>query len=288
MSASVSLSPPVDFGEISWQTTDANGVEWYCENLAGWSDLPETDAVLISRALDYGGYFSDTYYEGRVLTLSGAIVAPDQFSLQRALNALRSQHWQCLRASVPLAVSEVDGWKYLDVRAGKTPLGVTYISPLAVRVTIELFAAWPVKHNQVKTLTAQASSAGAGRTYPRGGPNPWWQYGASGSTGDMRPVNDGNAVVRPQFTITGPVVNPRIINADQGRMLRFNINLVAGDILGIDTDTHSVVLNQVGNRRYVLSADSAWFELLPGTNLIQYRSDSNSGSLTCYFTDGWW
>jgi hypothetical protein len=282
------ISPPVTFGGIDWHTTDSEGVEWYCENLSGWSDLPETDAELMARALDYGAYYGDTYYAARLLVLDGAIVAPNQYALISALNDLRSQHWQSLRADVPLTVSEADGPKYLNVRAGKTAMTVHYISPLAVRVSIELYAAWPVKRNDVKSLTAQATTPGHGRTYPRGGSNPWWRYGESGSTGDMRVTNNGNAIVRPQFVIAGPVTNPRIINADQNRVLAFNIALMAGDLLGIDTDTHAVVLNNVGNRRYVLSSDSAWFELMPGVNTIQYRSDTNSGSLTCYFTDGWW
>lgn len=282
-------SPAVSFGNINWQTKDESGVEWCCEDLQGWADLPETNAELHPRSLDYGAYFNDTWYGARILTLTGAILAPDQYLLQLALGALRAQHWDSLRADIPLTVKEVDGSKYLAVRAGKVSVTVTYISPLAVRISMELFAAWPVKRDAVRTLTAEGTTAGVGRTYPRGGDNyPWWTYGASGSTGDLEAVNAGNAPVRPQFTIAGPVVNPSIYHVQSDCRLKFDITLAAGDVLGIDTDTHAVVLNDVSNRRYVLTSDSAWFEFGPGVNTIQYRSDNNSGVLTCYYSDGWW
>ena len=284
----LSLSPPVAFGDIEWQTIDANGTEWYCENLNGWADLPETDAALLARPLDHGAYYGDTYYGPRILVLDGAIVAQSIDALQTALHALRYQHSQSLKVDTPLAVSEIDGLKYLNVRASKAALTVHYISPFAVRVAIELAAAWPIKLNDARSLTAQGTSAGAGRTYPRGGAYDWWTYGASGSSGDIQAVNNGNAIVRPLFTIEGPVTNPRIIHVEQDRKLQFNITLAAGDILGVDTDTHAVVLNELGNRRYVLSTDSAWFELLPGANTLQYRSDTNTGVLTCIYSDGWW
>ena len=283
-------SPPVTLGSVRFEAdvTDDSGVLWLCEDLAGWAEPPGTTQDPAKRPLDHGGWFSDSWYLPRLLTLGAVIDAPDPGALQAALHSLRSQLAASVRASVTLLVEELDGTRSLAVRASQTVPGVSYLGDRAVRLAVELVAAWPIKAGASRSASAAGNTPGVGRTYPRGGPNPWWTYGPSGSTGDMSPVNAGNAPVHPVWVINGPVTNPRIISPDQGRTLSFAITLAVGDVLAADTDTRTVVLNQLGNRRYVLTPDSAWFDLLPGQNNVQFRSSSNTGSVTVYYSDGWW
>ena len=176
----------------------------------------------------------------------------------------------------------------MTVRTHHPLLGVDYLTPTVARVTFELVAPWPIKRGASHSESTGGQERGEGRTYPRPDVNGWWAYGRAGSSGNIVATNAGNAPVRPQFLIAGPCVNPQIIAATQNRRLDFDITLAEGDVLGVDADTHAVVLNDVANRRYLLTADSAWFDLLPGENLLQYRPDDNSGTLTVYWSDGWW
>ena len=281
-------TPTVTFGSILWQTVDADGTAWICENLEGWPDTPESDATVVDRTFDHGAWVGEGWYGPRVLTLAGAVQAEDRAGLQKALHQVRGQHARALAQDVTLTVNELDGAKSLTVRTSKAGFAVKYLTPTTARVAFELVAGWPVKQSAVRSASAGGVFAGGERTYPRPDANGWWAYGAAGASGDVQATNNGNAPVRPKFVIAGPVVDPRIIHQQQGRKLDFAITLAEGDRLDIDAMTHSVLLNDVSNRRYVLTPDSAWFDILPGQNTIQFRSDSNTGQLTVYWADGWW
>ena len=282
-------SPVVEFGTVRFNTADdVDGVMHACENLTGWADMPESDSHLYTRSQDYGAWYGDPFYGPRILELHAALVAPTRASLAAAINRLKAAHWRALRDGIDLAVTEVDGRRMLTVRPTGQAMTVHYLNPTAARIELEMAAGWPVKRSTSRTLTAVGHSPGVGRRYPRGGDLPFRTYGAAGTSGDMRPANAGNAIVRPVAVIAGPVTNPQIIAPNQHRRLAFATQLGAGDQLAVDFDSHTVVLNQAGNRLYVLTPDSAWFDLLPGENLIQYRSETNSGTCTLIFTDGWW
>jgi hypothetical protein len=290
----------VIWGEIGWQLLDqGTGVEFICENLDGWAGLPPANPTSIDRPFDYGTFSGRGWYLARQLNLTGVLLAPNREQLQEALHNLRKQHWLCLREMALLTVNELDVAKWLKVRTTTSGMTATYITPSALRVEIELLAPWPVKQSDSRQVATGAAEAGSGRHYPRptadmipGDPGSrdgaFRRYGPLSASGNIQTELMGNAPVRPRFRIEGPVTNPIIYAADQNRRLAFGIVLQAGDMLDVDADAHSVILNNLESRRYTLTNDSAWFDLHPGVNDIQYRSSSNSGSLTMFFADGWW
>lgn len=87
-------------------------------------------------------------------------------------------------------------------------------------------------------------------------------------------VNAGTVSTKPVITIQGPVTNPVVQNATTGKSLRFNLTLAANDILTVDTDVRSVVLNGTASRRGTLSYDSVWWDLQPGQNTILFSADA--------------
>jgi hypothetical protein len=283
-------TPVIGLGQLTWNATDAEtGVDFICEDLTGWADLPASNAPVLNRTFDHGAWSGPGWYGPRVLELHGALAAPDRASLQAALHKVRGEHARALTESSVLSVLELDGEKRLGVRAGSPILAVHYVSAIAARVTFELVAPWPVKRSADRSGSAGAHERGIGRRYPRpSADDAFRRYGAPSRTGDLHLINAGNAPVRPTFVFAGPSRNPQVAAVRQGRTLRFLIDLAAQDRLFVDEDTHAVLLNEVGNRRHVLSHDSAWFDLLPGDNWLQYRSDDNSGTLTVTYTDGWW
>lgn len=282
--------PLVGWGETLWNSYDPEtNVEFICENLEGWAGLPAGDPSSVNREFDYGSFSGRGWYGPRLLTLTGVLLARNRDDLQRALHKVRATHWRTLMETAVLAVAEVDGEKRLGVRTTTSTMNASYLTPTCLRVEVELQAAWPIKRGLPQTGITDVPGGAVGRHYPRPtADNGFRLYGPLGSSGNLVLTNVGNAPVRPQFEITGPVVNPSIWHAQQNRHLGLVIELGEQDRLWLDADTHAIVLNGVANRRSVLATDSAWFDLTPGLNTIQYRPSSGEGTLQVFFNAGWW
>jgi hypothetical protein len=85
-------------------------------------------------------------------------------------------------------------------------------------------------------------------------------------------VNNGNFAGRAKITITGQINNPKIYNLTTGRYFKLNLNMVAGDVLVLDTETAAADLNGVN----VLSAradGSNWLFVNSGTNFFLLTGD---------------
>jgi hypothetical protein len=256
-------SPLVYLDDIWWQATDNDGIDWLLINVDGWSGSPESDIAMTRRALQHGNWASQGTYQARRIVLSGWLLAPDAGLLLDAINHLAAIHANALNQPVEFGVNEIDGvLKYLEVMSSQPALTVQYQGPGVAQVGMEFIAPWPIKAGPAQVTTTKGSTALA---------------------------MNGNAVCRPSFVITGPATNPKIAHVEQGLHLGFNITLASTDQLFIDEATRTVLLNNTTNSRYVLTPDSAWFELQPGTNTIQYSdSSSNSGSLDIHWSDAWW
>ena len=296
--------PVVGLGSVLFNSLDTEtDVEFICENLEGWAGLPPGDPTAMNREFDYGSWSGPGWYGPRTLLLTGVLLAPSRLALQLALHKVRAQHWRTLRESAILAVAEVDSEKRLGVRTSTNGMSTAYLTPTCLRVEIELTAAWPVKRGLPKQASTGPPGRSAGRHYPRPsadaalwpgpGPDPnpagaFRRYGPLAESGNLYLTNDGNAPVRPQFHIAGPCTNPTIWHSQQHRHLTFLLTLADGDRLFVDADTHAVLLNDIANRRHTLATDAAWFDLDPGPNTVQYRPEAGAGTLTVYYSDGWW
>lgn len=96
----------------------------------------------------------------------------------------------------------------------------------------------------------------------------------------------GNRPTPPTFTISGPLVDPRIINITDSKSLNFSITLGALDTLVIDTQYKTVTLNGVENRRDALQTLD-WFYLNPGDTEIRLGGGSGAGTLTVSYRNAW-
>ncbi|WP_068922205.1 phage distal tail protein [Planobispora rosea] len=117
------------------------------------------------------------------------------------------------------------------------------------------------------TITSPTSGSG-GLTYPLTYP---LDYGTAGSPANATCTNFGTAETNPTLVLTGPITTPRIINSTLGRTLEFNLDLLAGQTLTIDTDAGTVMLNGTTDRLYTrtnLSVPVEMFEFGPGDNDI--------------------
>lgn len=112
------------------------------------------------------------------------------------------------------------------------------------------------------------------------------------SFGVTVPVTGGTVVVggnRPApaiLTVSGPVVNPRIINVTDGLSLDFVITLGASDTMAIDLLNHTVTLNGVNNVRSSLLAPN-WWLFNPGSTFIVFGGGSGTGNVLIQYRDSW-
>jgi hypothetical protein len=128
---------------------------------------------------------------------------------------------------------------------------------------------------------------------------PWtfpWTFTPGIVSGSVVAVNGGDFEMRPIIVLTGPLTNPTITNSSipGSPSLTFavpggsGLTLVAGALLVIDTDLHSVTYftpgSTVGASRenWVVQGPSTWFDLPPGSNLINLTSlaSSDTGTMT--------
>lgn len=100
----------------------------------------------------------------------------------------------------------------------------------------------------------------------------------AGGSGAASNVGAGTLPARPLIRIRGPVVNPQANNDTTGKLCGFSLTLLTGEVLDIDMDRLTAVLqdgtNKIGNRL----ASAVFWELQRGTNSVQITFDSTTAS----------
>ena len=124
-------------------------------------------------------------------------------------------------------------------------------------------------------------SASNGLTWPLTWPLEWGAVESSAFTA----VNNGTYPASPVFTITGPVVNPRIENLTQGRTMRFIASLAEGDTMVIDARQGARTVRVNGGDRYQPGLE--WFDLNAPGDTIRFGAQSGTGLLTAEWRAAW-
>lgn len=132
------------------------------------------------------------------------------------------------------------------------------------RGAVEFFASDPRVYEDV--LRSSAMTVTQGNT------------AAPGATANMN--GDFLDGVQPVIEISGPSINPRLLNAaDNNRSIRMDVILGSTDLLVVDTKAKTVFIN--GLDRYdIVRSDNQWWSLLPGSNSLLYTRSSTSGVST--------
>lgn len=94
-------------------------------------------------------------------------------------------------------------------------------------------------------------------------------------------INDGSISTPLHITIAGPATNPSVTNETTGEQIRLLQSLTASQVLEIDTKRgqKSVTIIEGSNRQdafQYLDPQSVFFSLVPGNNLLRYKSDNES------------
>lgn len=120
-------------------------------------------------------------------------------------------------------------------------------------------------------------------------------WGDAGHAGTVDVLNSGSAAAHPVVELRGPVQRPVLTRLTDGRRLSYDIALGAGDVLTVDTEAGTVLLNGSTSRLYTATPDSApeqLFQLRPGTTPLVFRSDDTNpdprASVTVRWRDAHW
>lgn len=90
--------------------------------------------------------------------------------------------------------------------------------------------------------------------------------------------NDGNRAAPVIITITGPGINPRVLNDTNGGEVLTGLTLLNGDTLTLDMLNHLAILNGTANRRNAVLVDN-WFLLEPGDNVVRFQLEGGGGTV---------
>jgi hypothetical protein len=261
---------------IPFGAVDGNGVAWILEKVDGWDGPPSVGQV-IQRSADHGGWPSAQFYGPRLLTLTVMASAPTQ--------AARDVAKEQLVQAVP--VSDLATFTYNEpvpkqayVRQNASAnIGMKFPTLVDVVFTIPLVAPDPRKYSTVPLV--QTSTLPAPVINPLTLPVTL----PAGFPGSVPPidsavtcVNSGTFETRPVITVSGPIINPSIVNAVTGQAITFTgLTLAATDQLIISTDARQAFLNGTFAPADV---DSAWWVLTPGSTQVFLTGDNFAGGAT--------
>jgi hypothetical protein len=158
----------------------------------------------------------------------------------------------------PLVVCLEDGeieQRMARVTARAIPIAERYAVD-DVLAQVQLVCADPRRYSisEVAAVASPPTSSG-GLVYPLVYP---LEYGTV-STGAAGVMNAGSEATPIRVVFRGPLTNPRLVTADW--VMGFDITLVAGETLEVDTLEGTALLNGSADRLYLIQASSSPLEL---------------------------
>lgn len=255
------------------------------ETVTGLDSAPYRQTKRDHEGVD-GGFMDAEFEQGRDISLSGVVYANNN-PLEVFLDSLK-ENWAPSTTLIPLYILTNDvGLRVVFVK----PLGCQYDWDALRRtgmaaITFTAYAEDPRIYSGTlqTTILPLGAFVFSGFSFNIAFP---FGFGGVSTTSDGQFVNNaGNRPAPVIMTITGPVVNPIILNDTTSSIMQFVITLGVGETLVIDTQYHTVRLNGVTNRRSVMTVPG-WFLLQKGNNFIRFRGASGTGTLTLSYRASW-
>lgn len=276
----------IEFGQV-----DAHGICWLWQKLEGWDGPDVQGAGVIARSGDHGAWASPQYYAARQMTLTVTASAPTQ--------ALRDTARALLQQAVP--VSDLAMLRYDEPtpkftwvrRSGKVT--EAYPTLADVTFTIGLVAPDPRKYSTAQRslgIGLTPAGVGGGMVEPFTVP---FTLQAAAAPGAATATNGGNFQSPAIAVVTGPVVGPTLSNVSTGQTVSWStLTLNTGDVLVVDLLNRQGYVNptmastspgipSTGGTYWPADAGSAWWQLVPGSNQIQFGGVAASGATATYY-----
>lgn len=261
--------------------TDSQGTMWRVTNFEGWWSSPKPRLALSNRGADHGAFDAPAYFEPRVMTLEGVAVSPNRATHLLARDIVVSV---CADPAVlyPLVVTEPDRPIRRCLVRQSAEVKVADVSDRVCRWSMVLVAPDPFRYANAETAVTLTlpSGADAGLSLPFTVPFIIPMSGVGENRATV--VNAGTFATRPTVVFQGPVTDPAIVNLTQGKTLAFNVTITSGQTLVVDFANRSVLLDGTVSRAYTIAYGSAWWDLQPGSNDIQYAGVGSGTALLTY------
>ncbi|MFD4628516.1 phage tail protein [Streptomyces sp. NPDC058284] len=249
------------------------------EGLTGWEELPGLESSDANRPTGHGGWPGTQWAQPRTITAQLWLAPDPDGGPEAALDALRA-----LRSAT--GIRDEEEWlavrlygETLAVKARVTqrvvPTDRQFLAGRLAKVTLQWKAMDPRRYESVaRRVEIGLPRREPGLTWPLTWPLNW---GTPGSVGEATAENAGSAPAHPLITFTGPCAGPRLANHDSGTWLEYDLSLLLGDVLEVDTAEGSVLFNGTASRRHtavVGSVPEELFTLAPGASRLSFRAQS--------------
>lgn len=265
--------------------TDVNPSSWVTpDGLDGFGQISLRVNTYDNPGED-GGTVSNILLSKRLLTIPGVVTGVDELAYMTNRRAFELA-CSVLRDGVGRPVPRLITFTTQDERHY-----FVYGHVQALNV-LSQYNAWAVFQLQITCpdpqffLAGQVTSGQIARPTGSGVTWPWsWPVNWGATTGGVVTVNNsGNAYTWPLVTFRGPATNPSVVHQESGTVMQLNTTLVAGDVVVVDMQAHTVVLNGTANLFGAATDDSDWFSIAPGNNTLTFSTGSTSDTGTVEVT----
>lgn len=249
-------------------------------NISGLMDLPVVTSGDSRRLLRHGTHAGTDFLADRSIT-----VALEVYGETDAIQAANVQ--ALLAAFVPGAEEQAlvmqlpgvaDGNKFLlwcRPRRRNAAVNREWFYRIPI-ITLELLATDPRLYAAAEsTQTILLPSASGGMEFNE---VPNITFGTVGVGGEQTLNNAGTFTSSPVFKITGPVVDPRLVNVTSGDTWHWEGTVPSGSYLTVDMENRTVLLNGTASRYSGLTSTSVFWALAPGDSSVQYRAAAYTAS----------
>lgn len=242
---------------------------------------PSPKKETISRSRAHGEIDLTLYYTGRVLSLVGYIYGPDMPTINTKLDTFKSKLQLGSDHLLKFRRLGMADDEQLAVRvASSVDIGMQSGAVQAIKWSMDLLAPDPRLYTSTErsgSYDPTAGAAGSGFSFPLVFPLVF----AGDALTHLELTNQGNFPTPGVFTIEGPVTNPALDNdtTDQTFSTK-GLILASGESAIIDMSRKSFSVQGVNRMDFVDSADTVWFDLIPGVNEMRLRGSGMSGGVT--------
>lgn len=252
--------------------------------LDGWDEPTASTGTVTQRAGASGGDLDEAHSMGRRLVWRGSIDSGSHAESAAMLAAL----WRALPVAgvTPFVVDDLGAPRYVPVRQEDKP-DADWLTDTFISVNFQL------QSDEWRRLAgdglAPAHSVTVGLPYTSGGRvRPYTLPSAIDATtvsGSVQVANAGDATPAVAVLFTGPVPSPTVRMPD-GQSMTFDLDVLVGQELYVDFDTHEVLLNGVsrsGSRR------GSWLQFAAGNNSLIFDASSYNADarMTAQWSDSW-
>ena len=235
----------------------------------GLEALPDLRVQDSDRGYQDGMFSGRDFFSGRTITVTMQILSGNGLTAQANFNLLRAALQPQQTGTTPLQfqLSGGENLQYINARVRKA---ISTIDPDytygKIKAQFEFFCPDFRYYDNTTQTATMAVTQPLGRTYNR---TYNLTFGGGSQTQTATITNNGDTTTYPIITIYGPIINPVVGSTTSGQNLSFNYTMGQSDIIVIDLQNKTVLLN--GNpARNLLLGSSQWFAAPPGTSLYYF------------------